>query len=97
MDNSIHKYRMLHSRVFSLSDINNGIALSLPTEPTKPDAFSLTPTLTDTTHCVKMSDLAMSLPCKINLYAPPRYLRRLRYRHWGRIFKFRHLVKHSKI
>lgn len=94
MDNNIHKYRMLDSRVFSLSDINSGIALSLPTEPTKPDAFSLFPTLTDTTLCVKMSDLAMSLRC--NVKASQRYLRRLRYRHWGRIFKFRHLVKLSK-
>ena len=95
MDNSIHKYRMLDSRVFSLSDIYDGITLSLPTEPTKPDAFSLTPTLTDTTQCVKMSDLAMSFRC--NVKAPVLYLRRLRYHHWGRIFKFRHLVKHSKI
>lgn len=93
-DNNIYKYRMLDSRVFSLSDIYNGITLSFPTEPTKPDAFSLTPTLTDTTQCVKMSDLAMSFRC--NVKAPQRYLRRLRYHHWGRIFKFRHFVKRSK-
>ena len=85
---------MLDSRVFSLSDIY-GDAFILPSEPSKPDAFSLFPTLTDTTQCVKMSDLAMSFRC--NVKAPQRYLRRLRYRHWGRIFKFRHLVKHSKL
>ena len=79
----------------SLCDINNGIALSLPTEPTKPDAFSLSPTLPDTTHCVKMSDLAMSFQC--NVEVPQRYLRRLRYHHWVRIFRFRHFVKHSKL
>lgn len=94
MDNNIYKYRMLDSRVFSLSDIYNGITLSFPTEPTKPTAFSLTPTLTDTTQCVKMSDLAMSFRC--NVKAPEHYLRRLRYHHWGRIFKFRHFVKRSK-
>ena len=93
-DNNIYKYRMLDSRVFSLSDIYDGITLSLPTEPTKRDAFSLTPTLTDTTQCVKMSDLAMSFRC--NVKAPELYLRRLRYHHWGRIFKFRHFVKRSK-
>lgn len=94
MDNSLYIFKMSKYRDCSLSDINNSIALSLPTEPTKPDAFSLFPTLTDTTHCVKMSDLAMSFRC--NVKAPQHYLRRLRYRHWGRIFKFRHLVKHSK-
>ena len=67
-------------------------AFSLPTEPT--DAFSLFPTLTDTTQSVKMSDLAMSFRCYVK--APQRYLRRLRYHHWVRIFKFRHLVKRSK-
>ena len=97
MDHNIFIFQMSKYRDCSLSDINNGIALSLPTEPTKPDAFSLTPTLTDTTHCVKISDHAMSFRCKVDVKAPPRYLRRLRYRHWGRIFKFRHLVKHSKI
>lgn len=61
MDNNIYKkYHMLDSRVFSLSDIYSDVAFSLPTEPTKPDAFSLFPTLTDSTQCVKMSDLAMS-------------------------------------
>lgn len=95
MDNSLYIFKMSKYRDCSLYDINNGIALSLPTEPTKPDAFSLFPTLTDTTQCVKMSDLAMSFLC--NVKAPQRYLRRLRYHHWGRIFKFRHLVKHSKI
>ena len=94
MDNSLYIFKMSKSRDCSLSDINNGIALSLPTEPTKTDAFSLFPTLTDTTQCVKMSDLAMSFRC--NVKAPQRYLRRLRYRHWGRIFKFRHFVKRSK-
>ena len=94
MNNSLYIFKMSKYRDCSLSDINNGIALSLPTEPTKPDAFSLFPTLTDTTHCVKMSDLAMSFRCYVK--APQRYLRRLRYRHWGRIFKFRHFVKRSK-
>lgn len=95
MDNSLYFFKMSKYRDCTLSDINSGVAFSLPTEPTKPAVFSLSPTLTDTTHCVKMSDLAMSFRC--NVKAPQRYLRRLRYRHWGRIFKFRHLVKHSKL
>ncbi len=97
MDNNYNFFDASKYRHLTIYDLDSCIAFSLPTEPTKPDAFSLTPALTDTTHCVKISDLAMSLPCNINLYAPQHYLRRLRYRHWGRIFKFRHLVKHSKL
>ena len=95
MDNSIYIFKMSKYRDCSLSDINSGVAFSLLTGPTKPNTFTLTPTLTDITHCVKMSDLAMSFRC--NVKASQRYLRRLRYHHWGRIFKFRHLVKHSNL
>ena len=96
MDNSLYIFKMSKYRDCSLSDINSGVAFSRPTEPTKPGTFSIFPQLTDTRNCVKMSDLSMSLPCKINLYAPQRYLRRLRYRLWGIIFKSRHYFKHSK-
>ena len=93
MDNSLYIFKMSKYRDCSLSDINSGlVAFSLPTEPTKPE--SIFPQLTDTRNCVKMSDLSMSLRC--NLYAPQRYLRRLRYRLWGIIFKSRHYFKHSK-
>ena len=95
MDNNFNFFNVSKYRHLAIYDLDSCIAFSLPTEPTKPDAFSLFPTLTDTTQCVKMSDLAMSFRC--NVKAPQRYLRRLRYRHWGRIFKFRHLVKHSKL
>lgn len=95
MDNSLYIFKMSKYRDCSLSDINSGVAFSLPTEPTKPETFSIFPQLTDTRNCVKMSDLSMSLPCKINLYAPQRYLRRLRYRLWGIIFKSRHYFKQS--